>query len=1439
MKKTPSQCVFSHIAFLALSLVCLHPSAQGQSALVSVSAGASHSLAVSSDGTVWSWGANTVGQLGDWSNTNRVLPGTVWSNGGWPNRLNFGKTVSAGATHSVAFAGVAASTGFGEVRTWGENASGQLGTGSATDYNFPFFFYTIPGTYSRLASAGAKHSLQVDQFGVLWQAGLGSSLGLSGNVLYPVNVPEGVGSFAWPTPLTGAALAGGGVHSLALRGGIVYAWGANTNGQLGLTPGGSRSAVIAISGLPPIQAIAAGDQHCMALDTTGGVWVWGANNYGQLGRGNTATAGREIPQKVITSGISEIAAGSQFCVARSTSGLVYTWGRNHQGQLGYSVVGTPLGNQLTPALIPSFTGVERIGSGCAAHHALAVKSDGSVWAWGYNASGQLGNGAVEAGPRVTAPVRATGLVLYEQSPLVTIRTPQSGATVLAADSVSVDVGASDTSGIQQVDLLANGAVVASDTSFPLRLIWENAVPGSYQLTARATDLLGNQSVSAPINVTVSPLTGGSKVATPLTNTDGGIYATNQDVLVSCATSGASLYYTTNGNAPTETDTLIASGTLLRVDRSVTLKVRAFRSGWAPSEVKSLRFRIGGAVVAGANYTIGLRSDSRLWSWGDNALGQLGLGAITDRKAPTPINLFADNYFGSNYVPDESVQSIDAGPTHAVALKTSGSMYVWGDNSSGQSLRVALIPKKNEWVDGKAKYITASAGGKHTIGATTDGRVLAFGDNTFGQLGDGSKTARTTPVYVNYLGGVVATATGYGHSLALRSDGTVWAWGDNQYGQLGVAGSPASSSLPIQIATLAAHDIIGISAGDYHSFALRRDGRVFVWGRNNMRQLGLGAAITADQATPVIHPTLNQVTSIAGGAAHSVACVLDGSVYAWGTDVNGEVGDGGSTATSPINVPKKIQGIHWVVSVAAGNNHTSVVTEDGVVQSWGLNTNGQIGDNTVTTRKTRTLTQNLRLNGPFDVVAGDNHVLALQDNGAVWTWGANGSGQTGFPSSSTHGLATVPALDGVVGIAAGGDHSAAIVSDGTIWTWGNNVYGQLGDGTRFAKDVPSPVTGINNAVDIAMGRNVTIALESNGNTWIWGRWRGSDGLYTDLLSPVLQYDHDSRFITAGENHIAAITSISDVRTGGDNSYGQLGAGSVYNGGSGYSPGLTDVIGLASGDNHIVALKKDGTVWAWGRNTNGQVGNNTGNNIAYTPVQVKSSTTTAPLNGAQTTVVALTGVIGVAAGGNTSFALKSDGTIWAWGSNASGKFGSGAPIAESWAAVKTISATVVPLAFKLSVGQNHVVGLNRDGSILSWGSNNSGQLGGGSTRTTPGLLSGVDLLFNEDADLDGFSIGDEISLGSDPNSWNLTIASDDPDGDGLTVAEEIAFGSDPNVADTDGDGILDGVEKALALNPLVSDGSLDTDGDGVSNLYESLLGISHTNSVNLVVFTPFDF
>ena len=405
----------------------------------------------------------------------------------------------------------------------------------------------------------------------------------------------------------------------------------------------------------------------------------------------------------------------------------------------------------------------------------------------------------------------------------------------------------------------------------------------------------------------------------------------------------------------------------------------------------------------------------------------------------------------------------------------------------------------------ADIVSLWGGARGTIVLKSDGTVWTWGINLPGGklgLGDSTTLVRSLvpaevhgPANLSYLNSVTAIMGGEVHNVALKADGTVWAWGYNFVGGLG-DGTTNDSAVPIQVGLSAVpplNSVTKLGGRTYWNLAVKSDGTMWAWGMNQSGQMGNGT-VSAYVVTPVqvsnSQPggAVNGPVQVSCGYTYGVALLTNGTVWTWGGGGNGELGNGTNGYTS--YTPVQVGGLTNITAISSGWKHTLALKADGTVWAWGKNRNGELGDGTSINRSNAV--QVLTLSNIVAVSGGDYNSIALRSDGTVWKWGVNDVGELGIGTTdgTGPGVATDPMVhaipvqvtqdtfgngfSNVVMVANRDYHNIAVKADGSAWMWGANDQGQCGDGTTNDDWRPTPVVGLGARVAR------TLKLQPSGN-----------------------------------------------------------------------------------------------------------------------------------------------------------------------------------------------------------------------------------------------------------------------------------------------------------------------------------------------------------------------
>lgn len=324
-----------------------------------------------------------------------------------------------------------------------------------------------------------------------------------------------------------------------------------------------------------------------------------------------------------------------------------------------------------------------------------------------------------------------------------------------------------------------------------------------------------------------------------------------------------------------------------------------------------------------------------------------------------------------------------------------------------------------------------------------------------------------------------------YGIRRRAADIIYCAGYNNYGQLGKGDTENGMGTVSNLDQSIKQSPHAMSCGARHTLALKYDGTVWAWGNNSLGQLGNGT--TDDSSVPIQVPCLTDVIAVAAGGYHSMALKKDGKVWIWGYNDEAQLGLGPESYSS-VYTPTLVPNLTDVIAISAFGDFCMVLRNDGTIWTWGSNGNYQLGDGS-TNRRSGYPVKVIGLSNVTAIAAGDRFCLALESDGTVWAWGYNAYGTLGRGNfdqfNPENGPLQVLNLSNIVQISAS-RHCLALKDDGSVWAWGDNGFGQLGlgyDGLNV--NAPVMLTTISEIGFVAAGMGVSYAVAGNGRTWSWG------------------------------------------------------------------------------------------------------------------------------------------------------------------------------------------------------------------------------------------------------------------------------------------------------------------------------------------------------------------
>ncbi|MCR4317256.1 MAG: hypothetical protein NUW37_13035 [Planctomycetes bacterium] len=1131
----------------------------------------------------------------------------------------------------------------GGLWSWGRNEFGQIGNGTTSDQHIPVLIPNDKTVVQIVAGIYNSGILLADGSVLVWGKG------------YVASADGGISNSSVPTYAQGVNNAayfdindGSGV--VAHWNGTVSVWG-EIQKYLGVDVSDDLSVPRKVDGLSNIVQVAIGSKHLLALSETGEVYSMGSGEFGQLGVGSTESS--TIPMLVEGVGdIEKIEAEGATSMILASDGTLFAFGANGFGQLGN---GTET-NRLNPTRVSEMTEIKTFTLG--ADHAFAIKHIGSVWGWGNNDRYQITNDA--------------NVSLY-RSP-VRIQSPRGVHQVAAGNGYSVAIvqGGQDREGPRRTRITGLSGERTSITLI-LEPATDNVTPANMIVFEIYAELESFREIE---NLTPKLLIRGGETTGTLNDLFPGMTYYIAVVGVDLA-----------GNKERLGDYNVAQFRTRPINRPGGViewgNTRQYYFG-SPGDPPPVTPRSLGIlsdirqVSCGKNHSLALRNDGVVFAWGKNEHLQLGTTSVTESSVPIIVDGVS------------RVAEVVAGNASSIVRTNIGKVYVWGRNPvwSTPSQRNGemhyatpiLVPIDEE-------VVQVAVGGDVFFALTSGGSVYSF--SSFTPVSEGGSAS--PPHLIERLSNIVSIATEEDRFIAVESNGMVRTWlgvshrenpslenapenllnvfragavkkvqtgsdfsllllnngmvmssGNNTRGQLG---NPDDLSITTPRVIEGLSDIVDIDTGNGYSAAIDSEGRLYVFGANDIGQAN-GRRPESDAEKRLIP------TRLACPIVRSVSC---GDVYSLAVEGGGEDNDhptGSSIEivdrkefalsfrwTRAIDTRTSQNDIQYILYVSdeyfettAGvtpygvfddsvretkidnllpgrTYHVAVVAVDRVGNRQPLDSSNRIPAQTIAVGQGGGIwgigsndfgelgVKQAHVTGSFvraqtnvratQVATGESHGLALTDDGRVLAFGRNDSGQLGIGNFERRFSPTVvPELRSIVQVACGKNSSAALTDDGILYTWGNNGWGQLGFTTNGSLPTPRVVDGLPTIRFIDSCENYVLAIDVDGNLWSFGyNESGAMGWMrsTDDLAPVKVVGIDRvRRVSAGPTHAIALCDDGYVWIWGKNDYGQLGIGTRQ---QMLVPrrieSIKDIKRIAAGRGFSMAVNLDNQLLIWGR------------------------------------------------------------------------------------------------------------------------------------------------------------------------------------------------------------------------------------------------------------------
>ncbi|MEM9468612.1 MAG: hypothetical protein AAF988_00450 [Pseudomonadota bacterium] len=1000
----------------------------GDHKFIKIDTALTSTCALKADGTIWCWGDNTNGRLGIGSaGGSSDIPVQV---------VNISDFIDMG-THRTHGCGLRKN---GEIWCWGRDVNGVLGNGSESSdqpapvkvqANVPFVSMGV----------GYVHSCGVDQNGSAWCWGLNDhgQIG-TGSITADVEMPIQVQSLD-----NLKSIHTNSTHTCGLKeNGELFCWGNNNSGRIG--NGSINGTVLTptkVVNLEDVVDVGLGATYSCAVKADGLAYCWGSDGNGSLGNGSTITGNQGSPTLVenITN-VVDISCHNQNCIVATK-------------------IQKPVGEPAPEA--PVIIEQKTTAGNTSGSHGLSTNFDTNSNDLHSGIAFKIDAEDTDSSDNVSAAI--TGKASTTTKPGLRFRT-NNGASVDVSlrlqETGSLNI--SRTGGADSPKLVSNDGAGSSwnptrfDTGFLVSDVSGADQPAFYGIdsdTGNAIILSGQDLLiqhATTTGATSTSIALFDKSSNPEFYGNISLSGNNRNVTITAASDTAAetaafnfLRYRGSSSSPS---------ILLDQDEIGTLIFQGFDGANYDANGSTIITAQVSGVPSGSNVPTDLiieqsaATNERLIR-----LPNSGGVIIGDNATIEGSDLFVSGRGAADKAVKAGNDNNCSGVNDVGMLRFTGSEYEYCDGSSW----ISLVDRSCK---DQAKIIDISISRRTTCATFSNGRVACWGENDNSESGLNDTTSpKLTLTEIKTLKGTKARASGGSFVCSLNDDQSIKCWGLNNTGRLGT-GSLTSSTVPLSVASNEKY--IDLAVSDEEGCALRTDGRVDCWGNNTSGELGLGD--TVRRTVPTTVPNLSNIVSITAGKDNFCSLGSDRTVKCWGRNLEGQLGIG--TTTSFESVPQDVA-ITDVIDISSGgaiassNNisGTCALRANGTVWCWGRNIHGQVGNGTSGTTSVNTPTQVTGITDAVDISRAGGSACAIIDDGTIECWGLGSVGQLGqgtFSSSTVP--VTVSNIDNAVKLSEGSSsaHICAVLTDGSARCWGSNDNGQLGNNATSSSNVPVDV-----------------------------------------------------------------------------------------------------------------------------------------------------------------------------------------------------------------------------------------------------------------------------------------------------------------------------------------------------------------------------------------------